>query len=296
MHNRLYAVITPAHNEASFLPQVVKSIVNQKIPPVKWLIVDDRSTDNTLATALKEAYRHEMIDVIHLSGNQERRLGANVVKVFNQGLKKLHQQVDYLVKMDADVVLDKNYFADLMLRFESDPRLGIASGKLYVQHGSQWLLERCPDFHVTGACKMYRMSCFQDIGGLIPIYGWDILDCAKARMRGWKTSSFRDMTIRHLRMMGSAKGILRGHINHGIGMWTIRAHPLFVLGRAIYRAFELPYLSGLLIFAGYLYGGLRSDPRLKDLDLAKFLRKEQLDRLMGRKLDQEEFLPRRLKI
>lgn len=295
MKNRRYAIITPAHNEELFLPQVIEAMVKQKILPVRWIIVDDRSTDNTLAVIREYAAKYPFIEALHLSGDEERSLGANVVQVFYAGLAKLDEEVDYIIKMDADLVLDPDYFTEIMSRFEADPKLGLAAGKIFIEHGGEWIQERYPDFHVPGACKMYRMACFRDIGGgPIIIYGWDILDGAKARMLGWKTCSFNDIIIRHLRMMGSAKGMLRGYIGHGRGMYAVRAHPIFVLGRSVYRAIEPPFVLGLLIFFGYIYARLRDEPRLKDLKLARFLRKEQLGRLFGRKLSQEAFLPRKL--
>ena len=287
MKSYRYAIITPAYNEARFLPDVITSIANQKSRPVQWIIVDDRSTDRTNTIAMEAASEYDFIDVLKLSGKQERSLGANVVSVFNAGLAQLRADVDFVIKMDADVVLPANYFHELIQRFHADARLGIASGKLYTAYQDKWILERCPDFHAVGPCKMYRMECFHDIGGLITIYGWDILDCVKARMRGWEARSFDDLHIKHLRMMGSEKGMVRGHIGHGRGMYAIRAHPLFVIARSIYRAFEHPYLTGLFISVGYLYGGIKGDKRLNDAELVKFLRKEQLGRLMGKKLKQE---------
>ena len=50
----------------------------------------------------------------------------------------------------------------------------------------------------------------------------------------------------------------------------------------------------LLIPLGYLMAALHREPRLDDVDLGEFLRREQLDRLRGRTLGQEEWLPRPL--
>jgi len=289
-----YAIITPAHNEARFLPKVVASIVAQKPRPVQWIIIDDRSTDETPHIIKEAAQHYDFIDPLTVSGTRDRKLGSNIVRVFNEGLKKLNSNVDYLVKMDADIVLDSHYFRHIISRFESNPLLGIASGKLFIERKGKWIAERYPDFHATGACKMYRTTCFNDIGGLISIYGWDILDGAKARMRGWETRSFPEIPIRHLRMLGTAKGIIRGHINHGRGMWAIRSHPLFVIGRTVYRAMEPPWFSGLFIALGYIYAAQKHEERLDDRELARFLRTEQLKRLMGRAFRSESIVIRRL--
>ena len=292
MSRHRYAIITPAYNEARFLPSVVESITGQTRLPAEWIIVDDRSDDNTWSLIQETAAKHSFIRPIRLSGDKTRRLGANVVYVFNEGYQRLSdRQIDFVIKMDADVMLPKRYFEFLLNQFAADPRLGMASGKTFCLENGKWVMERCPDVHVVGPCKTYRHSCFKDIGGLIPILGWDKLDGAKARMKEWRTHSFRDLPVYHLRQMGSAMGMMKTHINYGKSCYYTREHPLFAAGRAVYRAMEKPYFSGLLIFIGYIMAMMKQERRLDDLNLAAFFRKEQLKRLFGMTLKSEEILP-----
>jgi hypothetical protein len=196
--------------------------------------------------------------------------------------------------MDADVLLPPDYFATLLAHFQAQPRLGIASGKTYNLQQGKWVLERIADSHVTGACKTYRSACLREMGGLIPILGWDILDVAQARRHGWHTRSFRDLPIFHLRLTGSTTGMVQANLRYGRCYYVIRAHPLFVLAKTLYRTLERPYLMSLLIPLGYLMAALHREPRLDEMDLAEFLRREQLNRLRGRTLGQEEWWPRPL--
>ncbi len=294
MSERRYAVITPAHNEAEFLPRVIESMAGQTLSPQSWIIVDDRSEDDTWSIMKSAAQKHRFIRPVRIAGGRERRVGANVVHVFNTGLDHLEAAVNYIVKMDADVVLEPDYFETIIDRFEADPQLGLASGKTFIERDGQWVLERIPDSHVSGACKAYRWECFREMGGLFPLLGWDILDGAKARMLGWRTRSFRELPLYHLRQSSSAKGMLRGRLRTGRAMYIIRAHPLFVLGKALYRALEKPYLSGLIIPLGWLACFLTRPARLDDMELARHLRREQLDRLTGRTRGQEELAVRRI--
>jgi glycosyltransferase involved in cell wall biosynthesis len=296
MNEAAYAIITPAHDESNSLPQVIKSIAGQSASPRKWIIVDDRSADDTWSVIKKAAEAHSFIEPLRLLGPQDRRVGANVVRVFEKGLEHLNLDVDFLVKMDADVVLPPDYFKRIFASFGADPMLGLASGKTHIKKNDGWVLERIPDTHVSGACKTYRTKCFYDIGGLIPILGWDILDGAKARMKGWRTRSLRDLPLFHLRQSSSARGMFRGRLRTGKAMYTIRAHPFFVLGKSFYRAIEKPYLTGLLIPLGYFASFLIRPKRLDDMELANFLRKEQLNRLIGRTLSQEEIFSRNLDV
>ena len=295
-NNKPYAIVTPAHNEAGFLPGTVASITAQTIPPAQWVIIDDRSTDDTWSVISAAAERYDFIKPVRVNGAPTRQLGGNVVNLFNLGYGLLPSPIPFVVKMDADVLLPPEYFAVLLERFATDPGLGVASGKTYVPRQGDWVLERCADNHVPGPCKMYRRACLKDMGGLIPMLGWDILDVTRARQRGWRTQSYRHLPIYHLRPMGQVLGMIRTFLSYGKACYLIRCHPLFVLGRALYRAMEVPYFLGLLIMAGYVQAALQvpEAQRLKDRSLANFLRREQLERLLGHTWRQEESLPRRL--
>jgi poly-beta-1,6-N-acetyl-D-glucosamine synthase len=290
-----YAVITPAHNEARFLPEVIRGMAEQTIRPVRWIIVNDRSTDRTWEVITEAAGKYDFIKPVIMTGDPARRLGANVVHVFNHGLAHLDINVDVIVKMDADAFLPRPYFSFLLGKFEADPKIGVASGKMFYYEKDHWVMERYSDMHVPGICKVYRADCFQDLGGLTPILGWDILDVAKARMLGWTVHSYTDMPLFHLRQMGLAMGIMKTHLSYGHCVYSLQTHPLFVLGRALYRAMEKPYLSGLLIAWGYLMAALKKEARLGDLELVRFMRKEQLRRLTGKTIAQERLVVRSLK-
>jgi poly-beta-1,6-N-acetyl-D-glucosamine synthase len=294
MSRLCYAIITPAHNEARFLPEVIRGVVEQTLRPARWIIVDDRSTDRTPEIISAAARQYDFIKPVILNGDPTRRLGANVVHAFNHGLAHLDIKADIIVKMDADAFLPRAYFAFLLQEFEADPRLGAASGKMFYYEKDHWVMERYSDMHVPGLCKAYRATCFQKLGGLIPILGWDILDVAKARMLNWTVRSFADMPVFHLRQMGLAMGMMKTHLSYGHCVYSLQAHPLFVLGRAVYRAMEKPYLSGLLIVWGYLMAALKKAPRLDEPKLVRFMRREQLGRLTGRTLAHERLAVRSL--
>ena len=282
-----YSVVTPAYNEGHFLPGLIESMVRQLILPVEWVIVDDNSTDQTPDLVKEASTRYPFIKFKKITRDKTRRLGANVVRVVNQGLAALSEPVDFWVKLDADIILPEYYFAFLLKEFHHDPELGMASGKTYFQDRGNWILERAPDFHVVGPCQMFRRTCFEHIGGLMEVLGWDFLDVAKARSLGWKTRSYPCLVLYHRRQMGKAMGMAKTFFSWGKGGYTTRSHPLFVIGRSFYRALERPYFAALMMIPGFIAAWLHHEPRIDDPELVRFLRTEQLSRLMGKKLDQE---------
>ena len=42
-----YVLITPARNEEAFIEKTIESMIHQTVAPLKWVIVDDGSTDRT---------------------------------------------------------------------------------------------------------------------------------------------------------------------------------------------------------------------------------------------------------
>ena len=42
-----YVLITPARNEARFIDSTIKSVIDQTLKPMRWIIVSDGSTDGT---------------------------------------------------------------------------------------------------------------------------------------------------------------------------------------------------------------------------------------------------------
>ena len=61
--------------------------------------------------------------------------------------------------------------------------------------------------HVAGGCQMFRRRCFEDVGGFVAnkAGGVDWIAVTTARMKGWKTESFREKSFFHLRHLGTAE-------------------------------------------------------------------------------------------
>ena len=172
-------------------------------------------------------------------------------------------------------------FAAIMAAFDN-PKVGMASGTTLLLLGGKLVSERYTSYHVPGQAKFYRKACFRDIGGLQCVYGWDIIDETDARRHGWLTLSDPQIILIHHRLQGSSFRGLRGRIIWGQGAYAIGSHPLFALARGIYRLAEHPWLVGGLAFIwGFFTSYFNPDiQRLNDPGLIRYLRREQLYRLM----------------
>ena len=291
-------IITPAKDEADYIQETIDSLVAQSVRPERWIIVDDRSTDGMGEIAAAAAAEHDWITVIHRTGGENgdtvRRVGPGVVDAFYEGLESVDWRAfDFVCKLDADLRIPPNYFADVLAKFAAEPRLGTLSGKCRVPvetaDGSERLvLERTSDDFSHGVAKMFRRECFEQIGGFVREVMWDGIDCHRCRMLGWEARSDDDENLRlvHLRLMGSSfRSVYHGRLRWGRGQWFMGTHPLYLLGIAIYRTFERPRgLGGLCILAGYFGQLIRRAPRYDAPGFRRHLHAWQMGELKRRLL------------
>lgn len=279
-----YVLIMPVRDEARYLQQTLDAIAAQTVLPSKLLIVNDGSTDATGEIAERAAVKHAWIDVIHRADRGVRSVGPGVMEAFYEGYRHLHN-VDYefLGKVDGDVTFGARYFEILLERFRCNPRLGAASGKIYVLLGQRLVPERMIDEQVHGAVKFLRRTCFEAIGGFVRGLMWDVIDGHRARMLGWEAWSFADPELRiiHHRLMGSShKSVMHGRLRLGRANYFMGSHGLYVIASGVYRMRERPFIiGGLCIMLGYLSAFLRRDPRYDDDAFRAYLHSWQLRRL-----------------
>jgi glycosyltransferase involved in cell wall biosynthesis len=280
-----YVVISPVRNEAQYLPETLATILSQATRPAKWVIVDDGSTDQTAQIVTDAAKHHNWIELVARTDRGFRQSGIGVVEAFYDGFSRVTPgSWDYLAKMDGDVRLPCDYFERLFEEFRKNPKLGICSGDIYVEDDERRVLDSPgdPDFHVRGAAKVYRRACWDEIGGIPRVTGFDCVDNVKARMLGWDTRRFPEPAVIHLRKTGRANGTWRNSVKDGMGARAIGYHPLFLLIKCVNRISRGSLLGGLGQCYGFVKGYLCTIPRVTDQRLIRYLRTQQLNRLLGR--------------
>jgi glycosyltransferase involved in cell wall biosynthesis len=282
--NRLrYILITPARNEEAFIEKTIQSVVNQTVLPIRWVIVNDGSTDGTAAIVSHYAARYDWIDGISMSAHLDRSFAAKV-HCFNAGYETVRAvEHDVVGNLDADISFEKDYLELLLRRLSEDPGLGVA-GTIFEEEGYSSGTDSFEgQNHVAGGCQLFRRQCFEDIGGYIPnrAGGIDWIAVTTARMMGWRTRSFREKSFFHHRSLGTAeRGRLRSLFSYGEKDYYLGGHPLWELFRVTYRMSKRPrLLGGLAVGLGYAWAGLRRIDRPVSKDLMRFHRKEQMRKL-----------------
>jgi biofilm PGA synthesis N-glycosyltransferase PgaC len=284
-------IVSPVRNEAAHIERVVRAVAAQELPPARWIVLDDHSTDDTYAILQRLAAEVPFLTVAQAPPKAEtepvrdRLAKAAAPVAFNRGLALAGDLSPYthVMKLDGDIELPPHYFAELCARFAADPGIGIA-GCVLDEPTPEGGMRRIKiaGSHVHGAVKLYTLPCFEAIGGVQELLGWDTVDETYARMRGYKTVSHRDVVSLHLRPLGSADGTVRGHARHGACAYIAHFQLSWVLLRAVKVATRKPYgLSGLAFFYGYVRAAFQRVPRIPDREYRRFTQRELRRRMLG---------------
>jgi glycosyltransferase involved in cell wall biosynthesis len=283
----LYIVVTPVKNEESFIAHTIHSMLEQMEKPLRWVIVNDGSTDGTEGILRKLCGGTDWIEIVnHIPERQEeRKRGSKIVRAFYVGYDTVrHLPHDFIVKLDGDISFEPGFFKILMEEFGRRPRLGISSGVSYIPDGERWVEEKSAKGHTLGATKVYRRRCFEEIGGLVPYIGWDGIDEIKARMLGWEAANIPELIVHHYRPEGGGSRRLKAFSEDGEGAYFMGYHPLFMICRGIIRMRSYPYVvGGLSMLFSYFKGYLKRSKQINDLSFIRFVRREQIKKLMLRK-------------
>jgi cellulose synthase/poly-beta-1,6-N-acetylglucosamine synthase-like glycosyltransferase len=170
-------VIIPCFNYARYLPKAIASALSQTEEVVDVIVVDDASTDDSLAVASAMAAADARIQVIAHPKN------AGPVQTFNDGLAVA--QGEFLVRLDADDLLTPGSLKRAVAVMRRFPSVGLVYGhplhftgdalgvprtnstRWTIWPGQQWLRDRCHSGYnvITSPEVLMRRSVVAMAGG-----------------------------------------------------------------------------------------------------------------------------------
>jgi biofilm PGA synthesis N-glycosyltransferase PgaC len=283
-------IVSPVRNEAAHIERVVRAVAAQELPPARWIVIDDRSSDDTLELLRRLEAEvpfmevHEARPDVSHAGARDRLARAAAPRNFNAGLAHADwREYTHVMKLDGDIELPPNYLRVLAERFAADSRIGLAAGVLEepMPDGPPRKLV-VPPHHVHGALKLYSRECFAAINGVQERLAWDTIDETYARMRGFTTISFTDLVSLHHRPWGSADGATRGRIRLGQCAYITHYPLTWVLLRSVKLAWGKPKgTHGAAYLYGYVQAAARRTERVEDRAYRRFTRRELRARMLG---------------
>lgn len=110
------SIIIAGRNYGRYLPEAISSAMDQTKRPLEIIYVDNESTDSSLKIA--EQYLNVKVFSVEHSGVKSRN---EVAKARNLGAK--HAKGKYLLFLDADDILTKNYIEQSLCEIEGKPKV-----------------------------------------------------------------------------------------------------------------------------------------------------------------------------
>ncbi len=128
MNKPKVTIIIPNYNNENVVEKLIESLVNQTYTDYELVVVDNNSSDKSLeiirrrleenAHKLKYGYR-----IIRLRKNYGYCIASNIGALYSNA-------TDYLVIINNDLILDKNWLKELVEYMDKNPHIGIASSKV----------------------------------------------------------------------------------------------------------------------------------------------------------------------
>jgi glycosyltransferase involved in cell wall biosynthesis len=266
------------------IEKTIQSMVGQTVRPIRWVIVNDGSTDETAEIARRYASVYEWIDVIDMPEHRDRSFAAKA-RCFAAGYARVRTiDHDIVGNVDADVSFGKDHLEFLLQRFAADPGLGVAGTIFKESDGYSSEIDSFEGHtHVSGQFQLFRRQCFEDVGGYVPnrAGGIDWIAVITARMKGWETRSFREKWFFHHRSLGTAeRGVFSARFVYGERDYYMGGHAVWELFRVAYQMTKRPYVvGGLAIGLGYVWGAVKRTKRPVSDEFVRFHRGEQMRKL-----------------
>jgi len=227
-----YVAVTTAKNEQDSISKTIDTVLTQSHPPILYVVVDDNSEDYTL-----NIIKQKPVTVVHIDKPPIPIRSYNMLRGLLVGIKKATKEYpewEYLLKIDADTLLPSKYVENLLRRLTTNPKVGIASGVM-----SKRTLQKT---RPSDGAKIFRRTCWEEIGGLDMVVGWDTHGTLKAMKEGWLTRAYSD--IIYIENRTSKKTSLKGWVQVGFNRYYL-GFPIFhTFWTAIVYLNDYPYFLG----------------------------------------------------
>lgn len=159
-------VYTVCRDYARYLPQAIKSVLNQTMRDWELIVINDGSTDDT-EDVLRQFESDHRIRIIH-QGPRGLPRSCNTAIAQAAG--------DYIIRLDADDYFDENALLVLSGVLDAHPKIGLVYPDYFLISGDGEILGHVRrdkigddlgllDLPAHGAGTMIRRQCFLEVGG-----------------------------------------------------------------------------------------------------------------------------------
>jgi len=169
MHQPLVSIIIPVYNSAKYLAETIQSALNQSWQNIELIVVNNGSTDNSLAIA--ESFESEKIKIF-----SQANKGASGAR--NRGLQEA--KGDYIQFLDADDLLSPDKIEKQMMQLSENADLLSICPTIHFNNNDT-LIDKVPNafestyYYDSKAPFEFLLKLYgaeNNRGAMIPIHSW----------------------------------------------------------------------------------------------------------------------------
>lgn len=243
-------IVTPVRNEAKNLPLLFESIKKQVwLPHITWVIVDDGSSDETVKVS--QGMNSDFKIFVLRREKKGSLISGAAYAAWWHGIDygiALGTKFTHIMKLDADVSLDHDYFQELFSEEnvqEVDLVGGVISG-----------FSREQSSYIPGPVKLYSSRAIELLRQLPVATGFDVMDEVLCRQNGMVVKVVKSAKFRMNRKIGHSQGLLHGRFRNGLVCKWVGYAPEYFALHCLRYLFRRPFLFGSLFM---IYGYVTAD-------------------------------------
>src|SRR5690348_14292337 len=128
MAGNRYVIISACRNEEAYIDGLIDAIAAQSVKPLRWIIVDDGSTDGMHARVAERSQGLQFLEIVKMPGGRPRSFTSQVYAAQHGAALAAALDYDFIGFLDADIRMQPDYYEQLMEHFQRDPLLGLGGG------------------------------------------------------------------------------------------------------------------------------------------------------------------------
>jgi len=261
-----YIVITTTCSTESLL-KIVSSLEEQSVKPLAWFIFNDTNKD------LKLSVKGINVFVPNLEKNNYwyyKRLAGNLNKLVNFIPKDIWVKTDYVLKLDDDTILPKNYVKTLVPFLEYS-NFGCVSGKILSSFKGKFVSEKRINNYALGTGMLFRKEILDYLGGYPVIAGSDTLINLVSRKMGFQNQQINFLEFKQIRLTCENSKMSRA-LCIAIKQYYLR-YPLILIILNLRRCCKKDFFVNWYYFSNFVKLNVKEDERLNDKSLVWFNKK-----------------------
>ena len=253
------AVIMPVRNEEKILGKTLQSLLAQELVPYRIIVINDGSTDNTLGVLAE----YSQVEVVNLKTEKSQYGKKGIAKTLNAGLAKLYDDTncEFILKLDADHILPKNYLSEITSRMQKDPKIAASAG----------VIEGMYTIVPIHSGRVVRYDFWKKLYLKYPInFAYEDYFLLKAESMGYVVCSFSDIVSHTLRKTRERYSDPKSYVNFGKGMKALGYTLSYILSKSFLLAMKNP-LGAYYMLKGYF----DKEVELYEPELREFVKNKQ---------------------